>query len=797
MPFERKRGIFRRRLPVYGGSPIIARAPGRTTISAARFALFFTGAAWLAYLVEQALRLAETGASPRTLTETSVYLVIVTALTGSASAYLLARLGYFERIKNHQRVPRSTIDSFFDRAEPALTVIIPSYREEERVIRQTLLSAALQEYPNLRVVLLTDDPPNPTDAGHIETLNRARALPGLIADELRGPRRRFEAALEAFDRDRTPNPVADERVLTALAEEYETAADWFAGACAAQPQHDHSDAFLAIEFFRRMEADFRATMAALLSAATDPSAAISRQRIRQLYVRLVRTFAAEITSFERKQYASLSHEANKAMNLNSYLGLMGGSYCVVDSPGGRVLIDAEARTPDLVVPHADYVLTLDADSMLLPEYCLRLVYFMEQPENARVAVVQTPYSAYRGAASHIERIAGATTDIQHIVHQGLTRYDATFWVGANAVIRKTALDELEEIEDEAGFPIRRYIKDRTVIEDTESSIDLRSKGWSLYNYPERLSYSATPPDFGSLVIQRQRWANGGLVILPKLWRLVRRREPGVPRPGAAELFLRTNYLASISWASLGLLLLLFYPFDGQLLSRFAVVTALPYFWTMSSDLARSGYRRTDILRIYGFNLLLLPVNLLGTAQSVVQGIGGQKMAFARTPKVMNRTVAPILFIVVPVLLITWSARTLALDIENRAYTHGAFAAANLLMTLYAVLAFIGPRAMVIDVFVNAKEFVYRPAKPAVARREVPHWASVLYVGSSVAEEVERSAPLAVALAAQDQFTTRSVSSAIDGLAERDQRARERVRALERGMTPANPGTQAEGAGQWQ
>src|SRR5690606_13699063 len=101
---------------------------------------------------------------------------------------------------------------------------------------------------------------------------------------------------------------------------------------------------------------------------------------------------------------------------------------------------------------------------------------------------------------------------------------ATFWVGANAVIRKRALDELETREDEQGFIIRRYIKDRTVIEDTESSIDLRSRGWRLHNYAERLSYSATPPDFGALAVQRQRWANGGLVILPALLRLIRRGE---------------------------------------------------------------------------------------------------------------------------------------------------------------------------------------------------------------------------------------------------------------------------------
>ena len=140
-------------------------------------------------------------------------------------------------------------------------------------------------------------------------------------------------------------------------------------------------------------------------------------------------------------------------------------------------------------------------------------------------MAQTPYSAFPGSATRIERISGATTDIQHIVHQGMTHYDATFWVGANAVLRKKALDDIREIDYEGDWEIRRYIQDRTVIEDTESTIDLGVHGWTLYNYPERMAYSATPPDFGSLCIQRQRWANGGLLILSKL-------QGAVPGPDA-------------------------------------------------------------------------------------------------------------------------------------------------------------------------------------------------------------------------------------------------------------------------
>ena len=164
----------------------------------------------------------------------------------------------------------------------------------------------------------------------------------------------------------------------------------------------------------------------------------------------------------------------------------------------------------------------------MPEYCLRLVHILEQQEHRHDAIAQTPYSAFPGSATRLERVAGATTDLQHLVHQGLTYYDATFWVGANAVIRKRALDDIAERYYVGDWEIRTYIKDRTAIEDTDSTIDMGIHGWRLFNVPERLSYSATPPDFGSLCIQRQRWATGGMLIVPKL------RSTGQGLPAIAE-----------------------------------------------------------------------------------------------------------------------------------------------------------------------------------------------------------------------------------------------------------------------
>ena len=73
-----------------------------------------------------------------------------------------------------------------------------------------------------------------------------------------------------------------------------------------------------------------------------------------------------------------------------------------------------------------------------------------------------------------------------------------------------------------------------------------------------------------------------------------------------------------------------------------LLAALPYFLAMASDLRDCGYQLSDIFRIYGFNLILLPVNLAGVLKSMQQAITGEKIPFARTPKVKDRTAAPAL-----------------------------------------------------------------------------------------------------------------------------------------------------------
>jgi hypothetical protein len=372
---------------------------------------------------------------------------------------------------------------------------------------------------------------------------------------------------------------------------------------------------------------------------------------------------------------------------------------------------------------------------------------MMQPENARLAVAQTPYSAFRGSATRMERLAGATTDLQHIIHQGMSYHDATFWVGANAVIRKLALEDIVEVEHSRGYEIRRYVQDRTVIEDTESSLDLAVHGWWLLNYPERLSYSATPPDFGALSIQRRRWANGGLLILPKLWANARERTKRGEHGSRSQWMLRVNYMASTCWSSIGLLWLLAYPFNSRLLSPLVVIAAAPYFLAMASDLHRCGYKRTDVLRIYGFNLILLPVNLAGVAKSVQQAVSGKKIPFARTPKVSNRTATPLLFAVAPFVIIGYSIWTFVRDYHDQNWGNAAFAAVNTIAATYAVCAFMGFRNTLVDIWLGFVERFYvtdapkeiqvvRPRRKAVVVPGRPDWQDVLFLGSAGTESGE-------------------------------------------------------------
>ena len=615
----------------------------------------------------------------------ALFTLIVACLIYGGLVYQITRLVHLRRWADHRPVTQQELRRLRSSGLPSLSILVPSYKEEPRVVAQTLLSAALQNYGSRRVVLLIDDPPSPRDELDAVNLRRMRALPKQLQSLLDPEREFFDAERAAFERRSAVGEIDARWEALRLASSLQRASEWFAEQATVFSRKDHAEVLFRKKVLLYWRYSLLGQARRLSTQAHSPSVS----EIAQSYRELAQIFSAEIASFERKRYVNLSHEANKAMNLNSYIGLMGRRWRRVICADGLRLDPVETGACDFKVPETDYVITLDADSVLVPDYALRLVEIAERPGNERLAVVQTPYSAFPGATVPLERIAGATTDIQYNIHQGFTGWNATYWVGANAVIRKAALDDIAEVVEERGYPVRIYIQDRTVIEDTESTVDLIARGWRLFNYPERLAYSATPPDFGSLIIQRRRWANGGLIILPKLLRYLLRGEKSLAK--AKEAFFRVHYLASIAAVNIGLLLILAIPFTDSIRSWWLPLTALPYFCLYGRDLKLAGYRASDLVRVYALNLVLIPVNLGGVLKSLQQAWTGNKIPFGRTPKVSDRTVAAPVYVVTLYLLVSHWFIQAGIDFAAGVWVHGAFAAANAMLLLFGVAVFVGFR----------------------------------------------------------------------------------------------------------
>jgi cellulose synthase (UDP-forming) len=603
--------------------------------------------------------------------------------------YQLTRLAYLKRMRTHCRAPNAELERVYLRPRPhPLVILIPSYREELHVVRQTLMSAALTEYPDRRIVLLIDDPPNSPDPEFAIKLAATRQMVRDLDSTLRAHQRRYAREFSNFKRRLAAGPLNAANEGRRLAALYRKAADWIESQAPQSKSDTHYDALYTRRILVEPARAHRDRAHELACGFRDTEYPPTAERIELEYRRLTALFAAPTACFERKRFANLSHAPNKAMNLNSYLGLIGRSFREVNRPDGLFLEECDPEIADLRIPDADYVITLDADSLLLSDYALRLTYVMDQPESARFAVVESPYTSVPDSPGLLERIAGAQTDVQWIGSQGATYYNASFWVGANALLRRSALEDICEIVYERGHAIRRYIQDHTLVEDTEATIDLVARGWQLYCYPERLSYSATPPDFGALVIQRRRWANGPLLIVPKLIRYALSGPSSVPR--FSESILRLYTLTSALGAVSMLLMIAFrFPDVRNLPVLWLVISAIPYYILYCRDLMSCGYDWWDLSRMYGLNLLLISVNLDGMIRSLYQAITQRQSAFVRTPKVPGRTCAPALHVLMPLLILGSIAYSTVAAVAEGGWAYGSYGLLNAVCLGYAFIYYVG------------------------------------------------------------------------------------------------------------
>ncbi|MEA9389913.1 UDP-forming cellulose synthase catalytic subunit [Acerihabitans sp. TG2] len=119
----------------------------------------------------------------------------------------------------------------------------------------------------------------------------------------------------------------------------------------------------------------------------------------------------------------------------------------------------------------------------------------------RLALIQTPHHFY--SPDPFERNLSAARDIPNEgalfygpVQQGNDNWNATFFCGSCAVIRRSALDEIE------GFAVE------TVTEDAHTALKLQRRGWNSAFLSIPLAAGLATERLGLHVIQRTRWARG-------------------------------------------------------------------------------------------------------------------------------------------------------------------------------------------------------------------------------------------------------------------------------------------------
>lgn len=650
--------------------------------------------------------------------------------------YQVCLRGHYKRLQQHRPADTDELYTLYQGTAPSLSVLIPSYKEERMVNWQTMMSAALAEYPAKNVVLLIDDPYPAGSLPDMIKLEDTRRIPVEMQALFDTQAAHFRAEQDAFRARGSVNYQCRKEELLRLAGHYQQVAGWFRDVAAQFMAGSrleslaHADRFF-VEAILYAPADAHEATASRFRAMAKDGQVPMKDALACHYARLAALFNVRFSSFERKKYANLSHEANKAMNLNSYMALVGRSWKEVTRDGALHLIETTPEDADFTIADADYINTIDSDSLMLSEYALRLIHIMEQPANKKLAVIQSPCSSFPGCPKGLERTAGASIDVQFLTHQGYTYWDATFWVGANAMLRRTALEDIKEVHMKDGRPISIYIQDRTVIEDTESTIDLVHKGWKLYNYPERLTFSATPPDFGSLLIQRRRWSNGGLLILPKLFHYVfhARKDRRLLR----ELFMRFHYLASTTTGCVVGLLFCFYPFADRFSSPLLLLSVIPFFMLYARDLKFAGYRYSDALRICALNLMLFPIVMGGVLKSFEQMLTGRKIPFSRTPKIPGRTAAPALYSMIALLMPAAFAYCALNQYRMGHPSRMTFALINMAMSAYALVVFVGVKAALEDMLAGLTtrlrsvyhhaEIIPMPAYPAETHAVKTHTVS--------------------------------------------------------------------------
>jgi len=152
----------------------------------------------------------------------------------------------------------------------------------------------------------------------------------------------------------------------------------------------------------------------------------------------------------------------------------------------------------------DLIAIFDADHAPTHDFLQETVgHFAEDP---RLFLVQTPHfflnpDPIEKNLSTWARMPSENEMFYSVIQRGLDRWNAAFFCGSAALMRRTALEEA------GGF------SGVSITEDCETALDLHSRGWTSRFVDKPMIAGLQPETLGQFIGQRSRWCRGMIQIL--------------------------------------------------------------------------------------------------------------------------------------------------------------------------------------------------------------------------------------------------------------------------------------------
>lgn len=169
-------------------------------------------------------------------------------------------------------------------------------------------------------------------------------------------------------------------------------------------------------------------------------------------------------------------------------------------------VSAKAGNLNAALAHTsgDLVAVFDADHAPTHDFLQETVgHFAEDP---RLFLVQTPHfflnpDPIEKNLSTWARMPSENEMFYSVIQRGLDRWNAAFFCGSAAVLRRTALEEA------GGF------SGVSITEDCETALDLHARGWTSRFVDKPMIAGLQPETLVQFIGQRSRWCRGMVQIL--------------------------------------------------------------------------------------------------------------------------------------------------------------------------------------------------------------------------------------------------------------------------------------------